>query len=207
MVASECNVGRADSLGFAYVYETAGMDAPLSSRGRDARMIDVTTNRQTTNSGIVPPWLQAAAPSVTGANRQSSGEGSAAQLAAAKSELRGIRNFFGELDVKPNEGNDEARVIIDPEFDNAEYQIPTDAVKIGFDPNTGASFTRSPDVLAHEWTHRIVHHLAYTDLDKITTEDLAIDESLADTFAAAYDPTNWTIGEGTGQAVRDLAHP
>jgi hypothetical protein len=130
-----------------------------------------------------------------------------AQLATAKREMTDIRGFFDKLGVKGTEGNDETQVSVDPSFDNAEYNTETDSVKVGVDPTTGESYTQSPDVLAHEWSHRIIHHLAFTDPKKTTASDLAIDESLADTFAAAYDQKNWTIGEGVGRPVRDMAHP
>jgi Zn-dependent metalloprotease len=195
-------------------------------------MISTTTRLANSNPGIVPPWLQDSAVAAPTATRSAStatgvvdsGKRTAdhgiagdfhglqdvdtsAQLVLAKREMTDIRGFFTKLGVQPSEGNDATQITIDPSFGNAAYNEQTDSVQIGVDPNSGVSYTKSPDVLAHEWSHRIIHHLAFTDPRKTSPEDLAIDESLADTFAAAYDQKNWTIGEGTGRAVRNMAHP
>ena len=130
-----------------------------------------------------------------------------ADLATAQAEVKDIRGFFSKLGVKDSEGNNATAISIDPEYPNAAYDPSTDALRIGVDPRDGTSFTAAPDVLAHEWSHRIVHHLAFGDDAKLQPEDLAIDESLADTFAAAYDPKNWTIGEALVHPVRNMAHP
>ncbi|MCW2971927.1 MAG: peptidase family protein [Thermoleophilia bacterium] len=136
----------------------------------------------------------------------------AAELVVAKQEMSSIRDFFRTLGVKDSEGNDPAPVSIDDSVENAYYDPNTDEVVIGELPlsqiEDGAedvSFTKAPDVLAHEWSHRIVSHLVPGIQDG--GEDAAINESLADTFAAAYDTKNWTIGEGLGLTIRTLDHP
>lgn len=61
------------------------------------------------------------------------------------------------------------------------------------------------DILAHEFTHAVVHSeigLPYHN------QQGAIDESLADTFGAFVDSANWTIGEGSPLGVlRTMSNP
>ncbi|MBC7462422.1 MAG: M4 family metallopeptidase [Thermoleophilia bacterium] len=136
----------------------------------------------------------------------------AAELVVAKQEMASIRGFFSKLGVRDDEGNNEAPVSIDDSVQNAYYDPRSDEVVIGELPlsliKKGArdvSFTKAPDVLAHEWSHRIVNHLVPGIQNG--GEDAAINESLADTFAAAYDTKDWTIGEGLGLNIRTLNHP
>jgi Zn-dependent metalloprotease len=61
------------------------------------------------------------------------------------------------------------------------------------------------DILAHEFTHAVVHNelgLPYSN------QQGALDESLADTFGAFVDGANWTIGEGSPLGIlRTMSNP
>jgi hypothetical protein len=86
----------------------------------------------------------------------------------------------------------------------AQYQRSSDDMEVGVAPDTKRSYAYAPDVLAHEYTHRVAIHL----LGKPEKgENGAVHESLADTIAAVIDP-DWTIGEDVMDApVRDMADP
>ena len=63
----------------------------------------------------------------------------------------------------------------------------------------------SQDILAHEFTHAVVHNEIGVPYQN---EQGALDESLADTFAAFVDTANWTIGEGSPAGViRTMSNP
>lgn len=116
-----------------------------------------------------------------------------------------VRGFFTKLGVTEAEGNDD-RVVVEflPTFDNAAYIPEADHIHIGIDPRTGRSFADGNDVVAHEYSHRIIDRLSHGL--SLGGEDAAIHESLADTFAAAYDP-DWTMGEDLGEPIRQMDHP
>lgn len=125
-----------------------------------------------------------------------------------------VREYFTKLGVGAGEGNGAGSVTFDPNFDNAAYippggerHGPGDRLHIGVDPETGKSYASSSDVIAHEWSHRIIDTISNHSLDLSKfSSDAAIHESLADTFAAAYDG-DWTLGEDMGKPVRDMANP
>jgi hypothetical protein len=126
-----------------------------------------------------------------------------------------VRDFFADLGVRASEGNGPAKSVeFSPNLKNAEY-VPAQAhshdadhVHIGVDPRSGRSFNEAPDVIAHEWAHRVIDHITKGQMSTSPmSEDVAVHESLADTFAAAYDTSNWTLGEGTGSIIRDMARP
>lgn len=121
----------------------------------------------------------------------------------AEAQLQDVREFYDRIGVRQDEGNDEAPLTYDPDYQNAAYIPAKDALRIGVDQATGTSYAGQGDVIAHEWGHRVVRHIVG---DMVSDEDAAIDESLADTLASAYDG-NFTMGEGTGELVRDMLHP
>ena len=98
-------------------------------------------------------------------------------------------------------------IVIDRSFHNAAF-TPKDwhgeRIYIGRYEN-GTSFTASPDVLFHEYGHRIIGH--YAPNLAATGSSGAINEGLADTFAACIDDANWTLGEGGGSPIRNLEDP
>ncbi|MCW2923044.1 MAG: peptidase family protein, partial [Thermoleophilia bacterium] len=127
-----------------------------------------------------------------------------------------IRGFFSKLGVKDSEGNDRTTVVFNPRYHNASYSpeaipefgVPADSVSVGTDPRSGESFGKAKDVLAHEWTHRIVDHLTHGKLEMSPlSEDVAVHESLADTFAAAYDSDDWVIGDELVEPIRVMNDP
>jgi hypothetical protein len=116
-----------------------------------------------------------------------------------------VRGFFTKLGVTDAEGNDDDVVVeFLPDFDNAAYIPEADHIHIGIDPRTGHSFADGRDVIAHEYSHRIIDRLSHGL--QLGGEDSAIHESLADTFAAAYDG-DWTMGEDLGEPIRIMDHP
>lgn len=98
-------------------------------------------------------------------------------------------------------------ITVDRTFHNAAF-VPKDwrgeRIYIGRYAD-GASFTKSPDVLFHEYGHRIIEH--YAPKLQPTGAGGAINEGLADTFAACIDDANWTVGEGGGSPIRNLEDP
>ncbi|MCW2956102.1 MAG: bacillolysin, partial [Thermoleophilia bacterium] len=123
-----------------------------------------------------------------------------------------VRGFFSGLGVEAHEGNDAAAgVVVDASYDNAAYVTTGSGpgyLHIGHDAEADRSFTAAPDVIAHEWAHRIVDTITGRTLSSDDYHpDAAVGESLADTFAAIYDGDDWTIGEDIGKPVRDMANP
>ena len=79
------------------------------------------------------------------------------------------------------------------------------AILVVGEPKSGKSFADAPDVLAHEYTHRIVNNVLGLSPEG---ESGAVNESLADTMATAYDTKNWTIGENViPGGIRSLEDP
>lgn len=134
-----------------------------------------------------------------------------------KKSIQRARNFFTDLGVSANEGNGPVSIQMDPTKPDAMYSVidttlpngtisrSNEHIMIGRDPFTGKSFGHSPDVILHEYAHRINEHLVpglgATPLSRI------VDESIADTMAAAMDG-NWTIGEKiVPGGIRSMEHP
>ncbi|MCW2924747.1 MAG: flagellar biosynthesis protein FlgM [Thermoleophilia bacterium] len=123
-------------------------------------------------------------------------------LAAAATAAR---DFFTALGVTEAEGNGPIEFRVDPASHDAAYRadltlapdgtgsLANERVEIGTDPFTGAPFWQAPDVVYHELTHRVAAHLVPGF--GVTPTSRIVDESLADTFAAAIEG-NWTLGEG-----------
>lgn len=132
-------------------------------------------------------------------------EGVARQQAEVEAGVEQVRDFFTGLGVTAREGTDDSlRVAFDPRFPNAAYIPDLDAIQIGVDPRSGRSFGDAKDVVAHEYSHRVIDRM--TGLG-VGGEDSAIHESLADTFAAAFDVDDWTLGEDIGEPIRDMENP
>jgi Zn-dependent metalloprotease len=87
-------------------------------------------------------------------------------------------------------------------FLNAQYNTKQDSIGIGWTPQGARSFAEAPDVIAHEYGHRMMHVLA--PAYRYTKASAAVGESVADTFAALTDG-NWRLGEGAG-TLRDAAN-
>lgn len=127
------------------------------------------------------------------------------EVVEGSKQVEKIRDFFSSIGVKDSEGNAEGiPVYYDPRFPNAGYLLEKDAFLIGNDGESGKAFTGVKDVMAHEYAHRIVSKIVKVDT---MGEPGAVNESLADTFAAIYDKKDWTIGEDSGRVVRDMLHP
>lgn len=127
------------------------------------------------------------------------------------------RAYFTSLGLGPSEGNGPVELRYVPESRDAAYRAKLllapdgsatrqeEHVEIGHDPFTGQSFSRSPDVVFHELAHRVNDH-AVPGFGTNPTSRI-VDESLADTFAAAIDG-NWTIGEGVVPGgLRSMSDP
>lgn len=133
----------------------------------------------------------------------------AAERSAAEQALEGARAFFTKLGVGPDEGNDGTlpiRFLAD--YPNASYSRKSsgeEAMNIGINPKSNTSYAMAKDVIAHEYAHRIVRHI----LDQPGVGEAGVvNESLADTFAAAIDTRNWTIGEDAQpNGIRSMINP
>lgn len=137
------------------------------------------------------------------------------QLVAA---IDRARTFFGQLGVTAAEGSGPVPVVFDPTVTDAAYQAdalpspgasrdrPTsERILIGTDPFTGRPFHEAPDIVYHEFAHRVQQHLV-PGLGEAPTSRI-VDESLADTFAAAIDG-NWTLAEQlVPGGIRSAAEP
>jgi aureolysin len=69
----------------------------------------------------------------------------------------------------------------------------------------GTPFAASDDVIAHEFTHRIIQHNGGVNYEG---ESGAINESLSDTMAMTIDTEDWLVGEDVMPGgVRDMSIP
>ncbi|MCW2949535.1 MAG: peptidase family protein [Thermoleophilia bacterium] len=85
---------------------------------------------------------------------------------------------------------------------NAVYNRRTDSMDFGVG-NNGVPFALSHDVIAHEFTHRLI--VAAAPNIAVTGEAGALSESLADTIASATD-RDWLVAEDVWKGgVRDLS--
>lgn len=115
------------------------------------------------------------------------------------------------------EGNGPVVARFEPRFHNAayapegikEFGSPADSITVGVDPRSNTPFAKAEDVVAHELAHRVIDHMTHGKLSlQPTSEDVAIHESLADTFASMMvDTDDWQIGEDLGEPVRVMDHP
>ncbi len=111
-------------------------------------------------------------------------------------QLNRIHDYFESLGVSDTEGNStELPVYFKADFPNAAYvqtQDGREAIVIGNDARTGSTYARAIDVLAHEYTHRVVAHTVGLEHGGQTG---VMNESLSDTFASAIDTDDWLIAE------------
>lgn len=122
--------------------------------------------------------------------------------------LKDIQSFYRtKFGLGERDGNGSLLVAFKPDFNNAAYTKTRDGrevIVIGTAPN-GESFAKAKDVLAHEYTHRVVNNIA--GLVGVG-ETGAVNESLADTMAVAFEGRNWTIGEDVKPGgIRSLEDP
>ncbi|MEO6866562.1 MAG: M4 family metallopeptidase, partial [Gaiellales bacterium] len=81
-------------------------------------------------------------------------------------------------------------------------------ITVGVDPRDMQPFTNAKDVIAHELAHRIVHHMVKQPLSmSATSADVAIHETLADTFASLVDDKDWIIGDKLSEPIRVMNDP
>ena len=128
-----------------------------------------------------------------------------------------VQAKFAALGITDREGNSPVRAKFVPDFPNAayapeglpQYGMPADSIGVGFDPRSGRSFAEAEDVVAHELAHRVIDHMTKQPLSMHPmSEDVAVHESLADTFAALVDDDQeWVLGEDLAAPVRIMDHP
>jgi hypothetical protein len=127
-----------------------------------------------------------------------------------------IQHKYSELGVKDSEGNDPVVAKFEPRYPNASYApegvpemgTPPDSITVGVDPRDHTPFTSAVDVVAHELGHRIIDHMTHGGLEMSPlSEDVAVHESLADTFASLVDDDDWVIGDTLVEPIRDMKHP
>jgi hypothetical protein len=131
--------------------------------------------------------------------------------------VKEVQAKYAQLGVRPEEGNDHVVARFDPQLDNAFYSpkaipemgVPADSITVGVDPRDGTPFAVAEDVVAHELGHRLIDHMtSHGKLSLLpTSEDVAIHESLADTFASMVDDDDWVIGDKLSEPVRIMNHP
>jgi hypothetical protein len=127
-----------------------------------------------------------------------------------------IQAKFADLGVRESEGNDPVVARFNPRYPNASYApdgvpdmgVPADSITVGVDPRDNTPFTKAVDVVAHELSHRVIDHMTHGKLGlSPLSEDVAVHESLADTFASLVDDDDWVIGDQLVEPIRDMAHP
>ena len=134
--------------------------------------------------------------------------------------VRDIQAKYTDLGIRPDEGNDPVKAFFVPSFPNAAYapqgyrdaklgiDLPADSIGVGVDPRSGRSFAEADDVVAHELAHRIIDHMTPGKLSMHPmSEDVAVHESLADTFASLVDRDDWVLGEQLVKPVRVMDKP
>jgi hypothetical protein len=141
----------------------------------------------------------------------------AAEQAKLESSVQRIQAKFAALGIRDSEGNSPVTAVFRPKFPNAayapkgldEYDLPRDSIGVGIDPRSGRSFGEAEDVVAHELAHRIIDHMTHKPLSMHPlSEDVAVHESLADTFAALVDDDQeWVLGEDLVKPVRIMNNP
>lgn len=133
------------------------------------------------------------------------GDASDAERQAARSTLNDVQKMFTNIGVKAYEGNGPGmRVIFNSSFPNAAYVPEEDVMIIGRSPS-GKSFAFAKDVIAHEYSHRVADFILRIEP---AGESGAVNESLADTYAAAVDTDDWMVAEDVvSGGVRDMLHP
>jgi hypothetical protein len=187
-----------EDLGLAYA-AASGFDPSDSSSPFD----QVMRMAQDAERRVDRDQLQRAA--LAGA-RHISGEGAEQVEAYAELEFEQVRERFAELGFDARRGNEEIdrRWFEETLFANAYYHPVFDEMVFGLMPD-GEPLALSADVIAHEFTHRLIEHnggITYQG------QSGAINESLADTMAAAYDTEDWIIGEDVADGgVRDMSIP
>ncbi len=125
------------------------------------------------------------------------------QQATAKA-VGEAQRLFSSLGVSPHEGNDGNLNIEFIEEENAAYSFDNDTMYVGRDGYTGRSFAEAKDVIAHEYSHRIIDRVLKLEPGGETG---VMHESLADTFASVID-NDWTIGEDIAPGgMRDMLNP
>jgi len=190
----------------------------------------------TGNPGIVPPWLQGGTrpttPPPVGTTPARHGAPDpladllgtlAARTGAidvAREQVRleetvaRIQASFGALGIRESEGNDPVTARFNPRYPNASYApngvpskgVPVDSITVGVDPRSMRPYTEADDVVAHELAHRVIDHMTTLDMSPFS-EDVAVHESLADTFAALVDDDDWVIGDQLVSPVRVMDDP
>jgi hypothetical protein len=133
------------------------------------------------------------------------------------STVKDVQARFAKLGIRADEGNSPVTAMFVPDFPNAayapdgleEYGMPKDSIGVGLDPRSGRSFAEAEDVVAHELAHRVIDHMTKQPLSMHpASEDVAVHESLADTFAALVDDDQeWVLGEDIVQPVRIMDRP
>jgi hypothetical protein len=127
-----------------------------------------------------------------------------------------IQDAYAQLGIRDDEGNSPVKAYFRPDFPNAAYApegyrdqgLPADSIGVGIDPRSGRSFAEADDVVAHELAHRIIDHMTPAKLSMHPmSEDVAVHESLADTFAALVDRDDWVLGEELVKPVRIMDKP
>ncbi|MCW2926920.1 MAG: nprE [Thermoleophilia bacterium] len=137
------------------------------------------------------------------------------EQARLETSISDIQARYRTLGIKDSEGNGPVVAKFSPAFPNAAYLplgseelgMPADSIAVGVDPRSRTPFTDADDVVAHELAHRVIDHMTSEKLElSPLSEDGAVHESLADTFAALIDD-DWVLGEDLVAPIRDMSNP
>lgn len=144
-----------------------------------------------------------------GADASSSSRAATQAVEDARRAVDDVIGYFSSIGVSAREGAEKIKVSFDPTYPNAHYDLQRDEMVIGVNPETGRSFADSPDVIAHELGHRIAYRMGTISMRArdYFGENAAVQEHVADVLAASYDQKDWTLGEGSGSVIRDMAAP
>jgi hypothetical protein len=99
----------------------------------------------------------------------------------------------------------------DRSFFNAQYSPPLGpfgkSITVGRNPENGSTLAIN-DVIAHEFSHKVVDAYAPGMTRSVTGDGKAMHESLADTFSMAVDTDDWLQGEDSWPGgVRSFSNP
>lgn len=123
--------------------------------------------------------------------------------------IDGERQLFKRNGVAQPEGARPVRVEWAVTLPAASFVPAANVLRLGETPNTHIPYSRSDDVVRHEYAHAVLANGLGLG-EPQTLEAVTLHESLADTFAAALDD-DWTMGEdlvvGDARPQRSMSDP
>jgi hypothetical protein len=176
--------------------------SPVAPLPEDASMVDRIFHEATTQRGAIDRGeIQRA---VLAGAQHLAGEDGDLITQFGDETFDDVRARFEAFGLDAADGNE----LIDRNWfdervtNNAYYDPRGDEMVFGV-MEDGTPLAMSDDVIAHEFTHRLIEHNGGIEYEG---ESGAINESLADTMAAAVDEEDWVVGEDIIEnGVRDMS--